>query len=155
MKINILAAPSSEQLNGYENVRFALLHDICSDGEATEVIALDLLDRIPYNKINDVIKLLCKKLSIHNGKITLGFIDFRDVSRHFVLGQIPIQDVNIWLHGGQENQSEYKLSCLTVEVIEQQLISNGLTITQKRLRNFQPPIALGAMQSVITGERNV
>lgn len=63
------------------------------DNAASTVVAIDAIDSISYNKLEEFIAKVCSKLRL-NGTVYLGGLDAYATSRNLLSGAISIQDFN-------------------------------------------------------------
>ncbi len=150
MRINLLLDNEKDLLSGYINVDPFLIqnsenrasHNVTNldglvcDNEATEIIAKDILDYYPINKVPEVVCHWIKKLA-HKGTIIIESIDIEEVSRGVVFGNIKLEDANKLLYGKQEKQWQNKKHCLSLGQAVDFLQSQGMKIIKKRNNNFR------------------
>jgi hypothetical protein len=131
MKINMVE--DAKHLNGYENVGFANLEDlnkVCEDGEAIELIADDILGKIPGPSVQVYLSQWLKKIRL-GGKIILTGLDIYDSIRSFNSNLINITDLNVLLYG------ENRRSVLGANDIVTALKLSGFKIIKNNLINLK------------------
>lgn len=134
MKINV-SYPENNQ-NDYIN------HSIIKEqgfelknvdnGEAEEILALDVIEYIPRMMFDSIIQHWTSKLA-HKGKLIVNFVDLYTVCRLFFIGQLEMQNVNFLLHGASLNGWDDKKVNMTVPQICKTLEGNGLKVISKKL----------------------
>lgn len=150
MKLNLLLSNPDDLRSGFINVdpgaewndlkrvncKLDNLSPIVDANEVTELVALDVLDHYPTDKVDAVLDHWLSRLA-HGGKITISVVDIREVARIFLNGAMDIAELNNLVHNNR--QCSITLSQL-VEVLE----NKGLTILTKRVVD---------RRAVITGVR--
>lgn len=63
------------------------------DNAASEIVAIDALDSITHDKVEQFIGLLCRKLRL-NGNLYLGGLDAYAISRSLLSGSVSIKEYN-------------------------------------------------------------
>lgn len=101
------------------------------DGEATEIIALDLIDFIPLQEKESVMKHWLSKLAI-GGTITIGGTDLYQVAKAFALNQLKLGETAAFLYGDNLSRSGL-ITCAQMKKI---LEDSGLKVLEARLNNF-------------------
>lgn len=111
MKINICFGNSNQPLNGYintnifEDQNFKNCHpenldSIVDDGEAEQILAINVINYISYNNINDVIMGWFKKLK-YDGTMTISFYDFLEICRTLTTQQLNMESAKKLIYGEQ------------------------------------------------------
>lgn len=124
MKINICFGNSNEYLNGYintnfiKNDKFEICHPenidiIVDDGEADEILAINVLNYIEFNKIKDVVTNWYKKLK-YDGTITISFFDFVEICRALTTNQLSFSDAKKLIYGEQNEGWQFFKSGLSL-----------------------------------------
>lgn len=148
MKINLLLN-SNNIRSGYLNIDpYALpgdpdkihgslvdLDEYVEDGEAVDFLALDIIDYIPSNSVNDVITGWLKKIR-HGGTITIGGIDLREVAHAILHHQINLTEANILLYGAQRAPWDYRKATLTIQHVIQALKEQGMKLERKQIVQY-------------------
>lgn len=112
MKLNIIHKNPDLLLNTHTNISpFNSTQDpellvgdttnidwIVDNGECEEIVVLDTLEYIPYNKVFDVISNLVGKLKV-GGELILGFHEIEEICRLFYRGHISYNEMNKLLYG--------------------------------------------------------
>jgi len=147
MKINLLINNHGDVRSGYINLDPAAPQD-SPDGrlpadlsnlgqfveanEATEIVAHDILDAFPGDKVDEALDNWVSKLA-HGGRLVLSVIDFREVSRSYLSHILTIDKVNLLIHG-----EGHRRNCsLTLEQLVDVLKNKGLKILIRRVENFR------------------
>lgn len=128
MKINICFGDSNEYLNNYINTNifesnnFKQCHpenidSIADDGEAEQILAINVLNYIDYNKINNVLNNWFNKLK-YDGTIIISFFDFLETARLFSLGELHIDDARKIFYGEQKEGWDFFKSGVSLEEIK-------------------------------------
>lgn len=127
MRINL----GDEQKTGYENLSDVRNLELC-DAEATEILALDVIDHISVAEVNVTLDHWVSKLRM-GGKLIVGGVDAFSVAKAFSVYQISIDEYNELVHGGDKP----RLVSLTMggltSYFEQK---HGLKIIKKRYDGF-------------------
>lgn len=98
MKIN-LTMGNDPPKTGYENLTDVRnLDSTVCDAEATEILALDVIDYIPIDKTNKTLDHWISKLRM-GGKLIVGGVDAFSVAKAFSSYQIGINEYNELIHG--------------------------------------------------------
>jgi hypothetical protein len=111
------------------------LDEYVDDAEATDIIALNVIDFMPSSETNEIIAGWIKKLR-HGGTITIGGVDIRDVSKAIIYQQLSLTDANFLLYGAQRAPWEYKKATLTLQHLINALQGQGMEIIKKHSENF-------------------
>jgi hypothetical protein len=111
------------------------LDEYVEDAEATDIIALNVIDFMPSSDTNDIIVGWIKKLR-HGGTITIGGVDIRDVAKATIYQQLSLTDTNLLLYGAQRAPWEYKKATLTLQHLINALQGQGMEIMKKHSENF-------------------
>lgn len=128
MKINICLGNSNNPLNGYintniyENNEFKACHpenlnDIVDDGEAEEILAVNILNYIEYSKVKNVVINWYKKLK-YDGTMTISFFDFLETSRLLTTQFISIDDARKLFFGEQIDSWQFFKSGISLTDIK-------------------------------------
>jgi hypothetical protein len=147
MKLNLLYGPGPIHGEGFLNINpfsdkdtdtqkqggVENLDEFVDDGEAEQIIALDVIDYLEINKVVPVIVGWVKKLK-HGGIITIGGVDLYEVSRNFFRYNISLLQANELIHGKSDMPFLVKKTQFTlkgvIDLLQGQL---GLKILKKRL----------------------
>src|SRR5690606_36574162 len=108
------------------------LDSVADDGEAKEILALDILDYFPSAKADEVIRNWTRKLA-HGGTLTISVVDVREVSRAIVNNAISMDDVNELLHGAQREGWQYKKASFTLAQLNEAFLEAGFKILARRV----------------------
>lgn len=151
MKVNLLINQKHLAKDGYLNIdptatkedspliiegNPTILESHIEDGEADEIIAMNIIDYVSYPKVSTVLKQWAGKLS-HKGKLIIGFTDVLSVCRRFYIGQITKEKIAEMLYGNCVEGWDVKKACLTLESMKLKLNEVGLKINNiKILEHF-------------------
>jgi len=127
MKIHIAVAPEQETIEGFKRVEVIDgafdLSDI-ADNECTFIMASDMLNAIPVEHVEGLVKFLRSKMRI-NGRLVIGGLDIRLLARNIVRGAVDTGMANNIIYGSR--------SCLDFNTTKNLLRSCGLTIDTSRI----------------------
>jgi hypothetical protein len=112
------------------------LDEHVDDGEAVDLLALDIIDYIGSNETNEAIASWLKKLR-HGGTITIGGIDLRGVSHAFLHHQISLTEANILLYGAQDAPYNYRKATLTIQHVIDMMIEQDLKVLRKQIQQYK------------------
>lgn len=111
------------------------LHYLC-DGEATEILAIDVVDYLSLTEVNSYIDHWVSKLRI-GGKLIISGVDGFSVAKAFSSYQISIDEYNGLIHGSQTSPHLVRRTSLTLTGLEQYLVeTHSLTLVHKRYDGF-------------------
>jgi hypothetical protein len=105
------------------------------DGEAEEIIAIDVLDRFTLPDTEKVITHWISKLK-HGGELTIGFTDLIELAKAIANRSVNLDQANQILFGSGQAW-EQKRTALAVVPVCNMLRSKGLNITLKRSQAFK------------------
>lgn len=108
---------------------------VCEDGQAQDVVALDVIDYININIKNQTLDNWVKKLA-HGATITIGGIDLYEVSKAITRCELKPEDAELLLYGPPSFPFGSRRGCLTAERVIKELNNRGLMIIKKRLNDF-------------------
>lgn len=147
MKINICYTELN-YLDGYLNISpFATpqsnfkcldirnLDEIVCDDEATEIIALDVLNYLSFNDAMQSVEKWIKKLG-KGGKLTLTFNDYWEVARKMTVGIIEYKEVNDILYGKQDKPYDIKRSAIPLHWFKGFILSRNTKLNKCRLEGY-------------------
>jgi hypothetical protein len=148
MKANLVYGDAGQVLDNYLNINpygeeegdvkvggVQNLDEHIDNGELEELIAVDVLEYIPTNKIADTLSNWVSKLKV-GGKLTLGFVEARLKGREFGNYRMALEDFNAAIHGSQEKPYMIKRTSLTaMQVIDHMVKAHTVQVVQKRLNN--------------------
>lgn len=106
----------------------------CDTASVEELVADDILPYFPFPKTDEILRNWISKLAV-NGKITLRGVDFEEVCRALILGQISIMEAQKLLWGEQDKQWNIKKSGFSILDIIGYLEQIGLKVTKKLFEN--------------------
>ena len=143
MKINLIL--DGHPLSGYRNIDpygfgdetktvgdIHNLNDIVEDAEATEILALDVIDFMPSDTVLTAISHWVSKLR-HRGTIVIGGKDLWQISKAIHQKILDITEANEAIHGTEEKP---RLSHLTIDRLVSIMEDQGLKILKKRVNKF-------------------
>ena len=128
--------PHSYNKEGIVNGDVTKLDEFVEDSEATEILAMDIIDFIPYSIITATVSHWVKKIRL-GGKIVIGGIEIYEISKIFAQQGIGIEEFLIAAYGHQSNPWEFKASHMTLQDLESLLTQHGLKILKKRINGFK------------------
>lgn len=142
MKVNLIMG--GKAMSGYLNIdphgfgednkvigEINNLDEYVGDAEATEILALDIINYLPIEEVEEVISNWISKLR-HGGKIVIGGKDILSVSKIFAQGAINLVTVNKEIFGENDVLNKRK-SHITLRYISELLKVKGLKILKKRI----------------------
>jgi hypothetical protein len=112
------------------------LDSVCEDGEAEEIIALDVIDYIDIRNKQNVMDHWIKKVAI-DGRIVIGGIEIKEVARNIYLDRLDLEESINLLYGDPNFPFGNRKGCLSSEIISNLLQSRGLRIISKKLINYK------------------
>lgn len=146
MKLNLLFN-SNDVRAGYQNIdaytqegdgkiegNVFNLNEIACNAEVVELIALDIIDRIPLPQITQVLGHWLSKIR-RGGTITIGGLNLPSVTKAFYRKEIDLVTMNQLFFGKQDTPTNNKKCALDITWIESVLKSEGFKIIQSRLEN--------------------
>lgn len=151
MKVNLLLDSPGDVRSGYVNIdQFAKPNDSAGriqgdvsnldqyvdTGEATEIIALDILHHFGPNDADTVLSNWLSKLA-HGGKLTFSVVDYKEVARGILANTLSADDVNELLHGTQDPAWKGHRSSFTLSDLVQVLQNRGFRVLSKRVQSYR------------------
>jgi hypothetical protein len=128
VNINPLASPDDPNFIRANVNELGLYVD---DGEAKEIIALDLIDYVPIQEKENIVRHWLSKLAL-GGTITIGGNDLGQITKAFAYNQLELSQAAELLYGNQLARSGL-VTCAQMRKI---LEGGGLKIIESRLSNF-------------------
>lgn len=156
MKLNLLIDNPGDCRSGYVNVDpltpddcsdgrvRAHLHDlspVADDGEAVEIVALDVLDYFPAAQADEVLQGWLRKLA-HGGRLTVGVVDLKEVCRGVLAHTLSDEDANELLHGRQERPHQFRKASFTLGKLAEVLGNLGYKVLAKRVQGHRAIITV-------------
>lgn len=155
MKVNLLLDNPGDVRSGYLNIDpFAPaegdqrvkgdVSDISwavDDAEATEIVALDVIDFFPARDADRVLNNWLSKLA-RGGRLTVSAVDVREVARAFLAGTLHLDDVNDLLHGKQEQPWQCRRAAYTLDQLVEVLGNLGYKVLLKRVQNHRAVVTV-------------
>jgi hypothetical protein len=146
MKINICFGNSNEYLNGYVNTNFVKsnnfenchpenLDSIVDDGEADEILAINVLNYIEFKKTKDVLINWYKKLK-YDGTIVISFFDFAEICRALTSGQLDVLDAKKLIYGEQNEGWQFFKSGSSLIELKKFFLSIGSKVEYCKIDGF-------------------
>lgn len=142
MKLNLILH-ESDCRSGYTNCgpiarlgrgavhsSFSHLDPLCEDAEATELIALDVIDFVSPGEINEMVAHWVRKLR-HGGTLTVGGLDLAEVARRLVSGRLDHDAANLLIYGSQDVPALCRKACMPLRVACEVLEAYGLKVLTK------------------------
>ena len=117
----------SKVVGGVEN-----LDEFVEDSEATEILALDIIDFLPPDLVLPTIQHWITKLR-HGGKIVIGGKDLWQISKALYYKIINTKQANEAIHG---NEKKLRHNQLTMEELTSILEKQDLKILKKRINSL-------------------
>lgn len=128
--VNVDAAATPETKDGRVHCNLASL-EVADAGECSEIVAHDVLDAFPVNKVDEVLSNWLSKLA-HKGRLALSVVDLREVSRAVISGNLTAEAANLLLHG-----ESYRRQCsFTAQQLSEVLSNRGYAIKVCRVENY-------------------
>lgn len=124
-------------INGENPLEIASLLD---DNECDEIVVDNILEFIPFARINEYLSLLVSKLR-HGGKLHIHGLDANEVNKAYYGGMITLEQYNNMIFGSKTHAWAFFQSITNIYEITQVLKSAGLKILNKRLPNFHYSIS--------------
>lgn len=137
ININPLADPNDPN---FIRANVNELHLYLDDGEADEIVALDVIDFVPIAEKENIISHWLSKLAI-GGTISIGGNDIGQVTKAFTFNQLDLGQTAELLYGNQLTRQ----GLITCSQMRKILETAGLKVTAARLNNFS---------YYVTAERN-
>ena len=109
---------------------------VAEDAEVTQLMAVDVIDFLQPQEIEDSILHWCGKLR-HGGKIFIGGLDLTEAARLVHLRRINLDDANKLIFGTHSSPSDHRKSAMTMRTVEEILVQNGLKIQQSHFVKAQ------------------
>jgi hypothetical protein len=144
MRVNILLDNPAGIRKGFLNIDpfasttderitddFKALNEV-DDGEAEEIIAIDIIDYLKTQDAHNAVANWVKKLQ-HGGILTLAFMDLYFICKAVNNRLLNLEEANIFLHGTQDKPWRLRKSTFTLDYISKLLEGNGLKILLKRI----------------------
>jgi hypothetical protein len=145
MKVNLLQ-DSSDIRQGYKNIDplGALSKEVIrdslkeltsvDDGEAEEIVALDVVDYYTPEEAIKMIQTWAKKIA-HGGTLTVGFTDIYRLTKSIVNRAYDFEEANVRLHGKQDKPWHVRRCTLSMDFVSVILTTVGFKILFKRFDN--------------------
>lgn len=149
MKINLLFNNPYDVRSGYLNIDpyagpndqagripgdINNLDDLVSAGEATEVVALDILDKFPRQYVDQILTHWLSRLA-HGGRLTISVIDLYEVAKAFLNEAIDVDKTNTLLHGDPETKGKQVHTNFTLAQLNEVLTNKGFKVLRRCVEN--------------------
>ncbi len=146
MKVNLLIDNRAGVRNGYTNIDpyadpidpagrvtgdLSNLSHVVDDGEAAEIVALDIISYYPSRLTPLLLKNWSSKLAF-NGTLTISVLDQSEIARQIRSGALDSNAACDVLHGTQQRDWQNIKSSFTMQSIISLIEATGLVITKKR-----------------------
>jgi|TARA_Y100000593_G_C4229372_1_gene296154 hypothetical protein len=141
VKVNIICG--GHAITGYVNIDplaknepdkiaadFGNLDNLIHDSEATEILATEVVQYIPFTSVPKVLENWAKKLRI-NGKISVGGYDATEACKSYANKTCSLEDLNILLYGDPSTPIANS-SAISMPFIKNILENLGLKILKQR-----------------------
>ena len=132
--VNVDPCPVIEQGQELNTVQSDIrnLDGIVENSQATEILAVDVLDYVSANELITVLQNWVIKLR-HDGKIVVGGTDPYETAKSYVAGRIDTVEFNYTVFGNSKQDYSQKSGCITLTELWQILQNMGLRITKKSM----------------------
>lgn len=132
--LNIDPFPSLEQGKQYDVVPGDIknLDNFVEPAQATEILAIDVLDYINHSEMVAVLNHYTSKLR-HRGKIVIGGTDAMETAKQYLTGKLDTVDFNNTMFGSSQNAWSQKSGVITLTELWQLLQDLGLKVTKKNI----------------------
>lgn len=136
MRINLCVYPAQKiegyvnihpYLDGFVNIPYDHLDQICSDGEADEIVLNSVLNFIEVDQHHDFVGLVSRKLK-HNGMISASGLDSLTLCRAHTFSILGSKELS--------KAIEDKKSLFDIKYINSLFYNSGLITEQKKLINL-------------------
>lgn len=108
------------------------LDPVVDAGEAVEIVAHDIIDRVPMHQANALLEHWLSKLA-HGGTIVLSCVDILEVARSLLGRFITVEQANVLLHGEQDERWRFRQANYTLVQLADTLAGKGLRVQSKRI----------------------
>ena len=149
MKINLLKT-NLEPLYGYINISphatpdqkdiaagdILSLDHILDAGEAEELLALDIIDFIPYNLIDHVLSGWISKLA-HKGEMVVGGVETYSLCKAFAAGSIELAHFNGLVFGDGSTPWSQKKFIYGMDFLKTCFVQKGLKLLDIKISNLR------------------
>ena len=150
MRVNLLLNNPGDVRSGYLNIDpfspgddpdrvngdvLDLSHTL-DDGEASELLAHDILDFCPNGNADVVLNSWLKKLA-HGGQLSLSVTDLREVARAVLADRLSLEEANRLLFGEQREPWQFKKCVFTLSQLTETCQNKGYRILNQRLRDYK------------------
>lgn len=140
MKVNLLWGTGDElddsiNINAVRGESVVNLDEAVEDAEATEIIALDVIDYVSPEDTDAVIDHWIKKLR-HGGSLTIGGVNIFEVARCLNNYSLDIDMANKLLYGEQRSPWQYRKASLSLPRLVEKFEGCGLKIIRKDYKKF-------------------
>jgi hypothetical protein len=153
MKINLLLDNPGGARSGYLNIDPAAPPDdpdrlagpvddlghAADAGEATHLVALDILDYFPAGEADAVLERWLSRLA-HGGRLTMSVVDMREVARGLLAGTLGDQEANELLYGAPSAPA--RRSAYTLARVAGAFEELGYKVLARRIVNFRAVVTV-------------
>lgn len=151
MKVNLLMDNPADVRPGYVNIDLLApegdplgriqcdpsnLESIADAAEVVELIAHDILDRVPMHQANAVLDHWLSRLA-HGGTIVISCVDLLEVAKSLQNRLITVEQANQLLHGEQDKAWKFRQANYTLAQLADTLRGKGLLVQKKRITDFR------------------
>jgi hypothetical protein len=147
VKVNLLVGNPGGVRSGYINIDVKKAEDVADisehvdAAEASEVVALDIIDRFPASDGDKVLDNWLSRLA-RGGVLTMSFVDVREVARGILSGKLSPEDIQELLHGRPEVPHDERRASYTVAQLAEVLANRGYTVLKKRVENYRGVVSV-------------
>jgi spore maturation protein CgeB/tetratricopeptide (TPR) repeat protein len=99
------------------------------DRIATEILANDILEHFPRDRINQVLSEW-RRLLMKGGTLKVQCPDLRELARGLVLNRLPVQEFSRRVYGGQDYEGNYHFAGFDLPDLKRRLRSLGFEIRE-------------------------
>jgi predicted SAM-dependent methyltransferase len=144
MKINLIHV-DGQKMGGFQNINSVMSDDeesvwcdlrnldaVVDDAEAEYILARDVINYVPLEEMGSTVAHWSSKLR-HGGKISIGAVDLKELSRMVHTGEISEQESNIALYG---SPVKVKRNIFNIKTLTDFLSSVGLQIIKSKINGY-------------------
>jgi hypothetical protein len=142
MKIRINVRDGNVVSPGYVAVSLDELGMAVDDGEATEIIAYNVIDCISHRTVDDCLDAILRKLA-HGGLLVISACDYQAVARAITQGRLNPEEVNDLLYGPQDAGFwSTRKSAYSMDMLVNYFKHKGYTIESARFDLYQVVLSI-------------
>lgn len=106
------------------------LDDFVCENEATEILALEILDKFSPDKVDNILDHWLSRLA-HKGRLTISVVDLYEIARGVVCESINVEIANNLLYGTNVKNN----SAFTLDQLSMVLENKGYKVIKKFIEN--------------------